>query len=124
MQRGPVPGPSTKPQLVFKKHTYKNSPLSEPSDPQKKCEAMQTHAENADVQWNGCKALRKLALDDENQTRITSAGGIEAVVDPFCQNTRDGCIILDKVCEFLHQSNPRERKPSAAAGPPRVACLY
>ena len=101
---------------------YKNSPPSEPSDPQKFFEAMQTHAENAYVQWNGCKALRKLAVDDENQTRIASAGGIEAVVDPFCQ---DGCIILDKVCEFLHQSTPSEREPSAAADPPRVACcLY
>jgi len=44
-------------------------------------EAMQTHAQSADVQQNGCRALCSLANSHaENKIRIAGAGGIEAVV--------------------------------------------
>ena len=42
--------------------------------------AMQTHAQSADVQRNGCRALCSLASGDGIRTRIAGAGGIEAVV--------------------------------------------
>ena len=43
--------------------------------------AMQTHAQSADVQQEGCRALRNSSFNHaENKARIADAGGIEAVV--------------------------------------------
>jgi hypothetical protein len=44
-------------------------------------QAMQTHAQSAGVQRQGCRALRNLAASHaENRTRIAGAGGVESVV--------------------------------------------
>ncbi|KAJ1469153.1 hypothetical protein T484DRAFT_1597717, partial [Baffinella frigidus] len=52
------------------------------------------------VQEQGCKALRNLALNNENRAAIARAGGIEAVVAGmgahtlFAEVQRSGCAAL------------------------------
>ena len=52
--------------------------------------AMHTHAQDADVQQNGCGALWSMAAShSKNKTRIASAGGIEAVVKAMHTHAQD-----------------------------------
>jgi len=48
--------------------------------------AMQQHVSSAGVQEQGCDALRKLAINSQNQVAIAAKGGVEAVVAAMQQH--------------------------------------
>jgi len=94
---------------------------------------MRAHHARADVQEQGCGALRNFAVNDQNRAKVAEAGGIEAVVGamrghPEVANVQEqGCgalrnlAVIDRYKTKVAEAGGIEAVVGAMGGHPEVA---